>query len=393
MRRRSPLTLLTCCAVLGAGAATAEAIPWDAGGAVPPARTPPPTRPDPLCRESYANDAPRGGAPLRFGIGPRLAGESGAAQVTAPVPEVAARRDAALRRLQGHRYLAVRLNRLFQSDGAAGIARFRRLAAHFGRMGLDVELQVRYHPRPQDDGDLAAWLAYVRRVVRAFGPNRHVTALQITNEVNLTFSPNTSDGAHRRAVDALVRGVIAAKRESRRRGFHQQRIGFNYAFRFGDRNDAAFWDAVGRRGGARLRRATDWVGVDLYPGTFVPPLAQVVHLGDALLEGLAMVRECYLPLAGFGRRTPLRIEELGFPTGPNRPDEAAQAQALDELVRTAVAYRGTYGLTDLRWFSLRDNTHLGPNFQSFFGLLHDDYTPKPAFATYRRLIRRHGARR
>ena len=185
MRRRSPLALLTCCAVLGAGAATAEAIPWDAGGAVPPARTPPPTRPDPLCRESYANDAPRGGAPLRFGIGPRLAGESGAAQVTAPVPEVPARRDAALRQLQGHRYLAVRLNRLFESDGAAGIARFRRLAAHFGRLGLDVELQVRYHPRPQDDGDLATWLAYVRRVVRAFGPNRHVTGLQITNEVNL----------------------------------------------------------------------------------------------------------------------------------------------------------------------------------------------------------------
>ena len=274
MRRRPgrpSLVLLACCAVLGAGAATAQAIPWDAGGAIPPARTPAPARPDPLCRESYANDAPRGGAPLRFGIGPRLAGESGAAQVTAPAPEIPARRDAALRRLQGHRYLAVRLNRLFESDGAAGIAHFQRLAAHFGRMGLDVELQVRYHPRPQDDGNLAVWLAYVRRVVRAFGPNRHVTGLQITNEVNLAVSPNTSDGAHRRAVEALVRGVIAAKRESRRLGFRRQRIGFNYAFRFGDRNDAAFWDAVGRRGGARLRRATDWVGVDLYPGTFVRP--------------------------------------------------------------------------------------------------------------------------
>ena len=267
------------------------------------------------------------------------------------------------------------------------------LAAHFGRLGLDVELQVRYHPRPQDDGDLATWLAYVRRVVRAFGPNRHVTGLQITNEVNLTFSPNTSDGAHRRAVDALVRGVIAAKRESRRLGFHQQRIGFNYAFRFGDRNDAGFWDAVGRRGGARCAARPTGSGSTSTPGPSCRRSRRSCTSATRCWRGSrwSASATCRWRASGGARRCGSRSS--GFPTGPNRPDEAAQARALDELVRTAVAYRGTYGLTDLRWFSLRDNTHLGPNFQSFFGLLHDDYTPKPAFATYRGLIRRHGARR
>ena len=69
-----------------------------------------------------------------------------------------------------------------RADGARGIARFERLARRFTRHGIEVELQVRYHPRPADDGDLSSWLRFVRRVVRAFGPNRLVTGLQITNE-------------------------------------------------------------------------------------------------------------------------------------------------------------------------------------------------------------------
>jgi hypothetical protein len=385
-RRAMPLTVL----LLALGAPAAWAIPWDVGGAIPPQRTPPPVRPDPLCRESYANDPPRAGAPIRFGIGPLAAGVTGTTQRGRVVPTNVAARDAALRRLAGTRSFAVRLNRLFESDGEQGIDRYRRLARHFARLGLDVELQVRYHPRPAQNGDTGAWVRYVRRVVRAFGPLPRVTALQITNEANLASSPNTSDGAFRRAVPALVEGVVAAKDEARRRGFPRLSIGFNFAWRFGD-GDARFWRALGRRGGARLRRAADWVGVDLYPGTFVPPAGAIVDLGDAFLEGIAQTHECYLPLAGFGRRTPLRIEETGWPTGPGRSD-AAQRRALEAIVTTAVRYRRTYAITDLRWFGLRDNDSASPDLQAQFGLLRSSYRPKPAFAAYRRLIARFGAR-
>ena len=110
-----------------------------------------------------------------------------------------------------------------------------------------------------------------------------------------------------------------------------------------------------------------------------------MDIGDSFLEGLAQLRECYMRKAGFGKSTPLRIEETGYPTGPGRT-EAAQVRATREFVRTAVAYRGTYGISDFRWFGLRDNNSEGPNFQSFFGLLRDDYTPKPAFGVYRKLI-------
>ncbi|HEU0023938.1 MAG TPA: hypothetical protein VFQ12_04885 [Thermoleophilaceae bacterium] len=330
-------------------------------------------------------------------MGPRLAGEAGESQTTPTVAEDLQKRDAASERLRGRAFLAVRLNRLFQADGRRGIARFKRMAARFARLGLDVELQVRYHPRDRDDGDIAKWLRYVRSVVRAFGPYRRVTGLQITNEVNISYSKNTSDGYYNRAVEALVRGVIEAKRTSRRHGYGHQRIGFNYAYRSSGAvlgADADVWRAVGRRGGARLRAATDWVGLDIYPGTFTPGLllpVPVADHGDALLEGLAQMRECFMPKAGFTRSTPLRIEEIGYPTGPDR-SEAAQRRALREFVTTAVAHRGTYGITDFRWFGLRDNNSEGPNFQSYFGLLRDDYSPKPAFAEYRRLIARHGRR-
>jgi hypothetical protein len=384
-------------AVLLLAASTAQAIPWDAGGAIPPAGTPPVKRPDPTCAQSYANDRPRGGPRVRFGVGPRLAGEAGSAQTTPTVPEDARKRAAALLRLKGNRFFAVRLNRLFMADGRKGIASFRRMAARYARLGLEVELQVRYHPRDSDDGNIAKWLRYVRSVVRAFGPNHAVTGLQITNEVNISYSKNTSDGFYKRAVEALVRGVIEAKRTSRRLGYDHQLIGFNYAFRSAGpvaSDDAGFWRSVGRRGGARLRRATDWVGLDIYPGTFTPGLllqTPIVDIGDSFLEGVAQVRECYMPLAGFGRSTPLRVEETGYPTGPGRT-EAAQVRATREFVHAAVAYRGTYGISDFRWFGLRDNNSEGPNFQSFFGLLRDDYSPKPAYGVYRRLVARHGHR-
>ena len=373
-----------------AGPGSAEAIPWDAPGAIPPSATPPPTLPDPECAQSYADDEVAGGPRLRFGIGPRLAGEAGAAQATPTVPEDKAKRDTALERLAGGRRLRVRLNRLFESDGRAGIREFQRMARHYGSLGFDVTIQVRYHPAPEQNGDIGAWLDYVRKVVRAFGPNEHVTALQITNEADLTLSPNTSDGAYLRAVEALARGVPAAQREASQRGYDQLTIGFNYAYGsgvFGD--DASFWRQVGAAGGARLRKATDWVGVDSYPGTFVPPA--YADPGDSLLEAIAQTRECLMPLAGLGRRVPIRVDELGYPTGPGRT-EAEQVRAVNGFMRTLSRYRGTYGIEEAFWFGLRDNNSAGPNFQSFFGLLRDDYSPKPAFAAYRRIIRELGAR-
>ena len=82
---------------------------------------------------------------------------------------------------------------------------------------------------------------------------------------------------------------------------------------------------------------------------------------------------------------PIHIAENGYPTGPGRSYEE-QDRALREMVRAVHDFRGNYNVTDYRWFDLRDGDSGDPNFQQQFGLMRDDYTPKPAFETYRALI-------
>lgn len=53
--------------------------------------------------------------------------------------------------------------------------------------------------------------------------------------------------------------------------------------------------------------------------------------------------------------------------------------------------RQAHGVTDLRWFSLRDANAGSGQLENGYGLLGDDYSPKPAFAAYQRIIASEGA--
>jgi hypothetical protein len=232
--------------------------------------------------------------------------------------------------------------------------------------------------------------------VDVFGRNRRVVSMTITNEVNVTFSPNTSDGSYAGAEDALIKGIEAAHAEARRRGFRQLRFGFTYAYRFSPTGDAAFFSYLGAHGGAAFRRALGFVGLDFYPGSIYPP---AMAPGDTyraeLAQAAGVVRDCLAPKAGIGARIPIWITENGVPTGAL--SEAHQAAALRELVQAVHDYSATYGITDYRWFNLRDSTSsppatlVGATFSSD-GLLRADYSAKPSFGAYRSLIGRLGAR-
>ena len=347
---------------------------------------------DPLCTASYGGAAPRAGRPIRFGVDPGIAGSIGTKQGPS-VPDNPARDMTALRQLRPpHRPFVLRLTRLFWSGGQTAINRFRTMTRSYTRAGFDVELQVRYHPTKAEEGNLAAWRRYVRHVVDSFGANRRVVAMTITNEVNIPFSPNTSDGSYSRARDALIAGIEAAHQEAARRHFRQLRFGFTYAYRFAPSVDAAFFSYLGAHGGAGFRRALGFVGLDFYPGTIYPP---VMAPGDTyraeLAQAAGVVRDCLAPKAGIGLRTPIWITENGVPTGAL--SEAQQAAALGQLVKAVRAYSGTFNITDYRWFNLRDATSskrsavVAPTFASD-GLLRANYTRKPSFNVYRALIRR-----
>jgi hypothetical protein len=290
--------------------------------------------------------------------------------------------------------LVLRLNRLFWSDGEAGIARFKAEAARYTKAGFEVELQVRYHPTSTEEGDIGAWQRYVRHVVDVFGPNRGVVAMTITNEVNLAISPNTSDGAFKGADEALVAGIEAAHAEAVARHFGQLRFGFTYAYRWVPTTDAALFQYLGAHGGPAFVKALGFVGVDVYPGSFYPP---VMLPGDSyraeLAQALGVVRNCLAPQAGIPATVPIWITEDGVPTG--LLSGAQQAAALTQLVSAAHDYSRTFNVTDYRWFNLRDSVSTGPEtligltFASF-GLLRDDYSRKPSFDTYKQLIARLG---
>jgi hypothetical protein len=326
---------------------------------------------------------------LRFGIDPEVAGSAGSTQnPSKPVSE--ARTLRALRALRPPgKQLVLRVNRLFESDGEAGIRRFKRIIDRYTRQGFDTELQVRYHPSAAQRGDIGAWTRYVRRVVDVFGSNRHLLAMTITNEVNLAISPNTSDGAFPRAEQALVRGIIAAHREAVRRGSDQLRFGFTFAYRFDPATDAAMFAGL-RRGGAEFRRALGFVGVDYYP-ELVP--GRAAPIAAATTQMMATMRRRFMPLGGLGRNVPLWITESGYDTTPGTVTPRQQRRALVAIVDAVRAGANTFGVTDYRWFNLRDNLSSTRAFSETSGLLTDAYRRKPAFAAYRSLIARYGVGR
>jgi len=89
---------------------------------------------------------------------------------------------------------------------------------------------------------------------------------------------------------------------------------------------------------------------------------------------MSQLRRCFMPIAGLGPRVPIHVEENGWPTGPGRAEDM-QARSLETMVRAVHDFRGTYGVTDYRWFDLRDHNSASANFQHHYGLLRDDYSP------------------
>ncbi len=329
---------------------------------------------------------PKGGPRLRFGITPGVqTGQLTGGAIPPRTPEVPSKQLAALSMLRPkHAPFVLRLHRLFWSDGEAGISRFLTLARRYTRHGYLVELQLRYHPSAAQEGHIGAWVRYVREVVDRFGSNRRVIGIQVTNEANFGLSKDSSDSSYTGSRDALIRGVEAAKAEARKRRFRQLAIGFNWAYRGPPQQEDSFWNYLRDHGGKPFVRALDWVGVDAYPGTFFPPADTPGGERGALVNAFSSFR-CYAATPGIPKSVPIHVEENGYPTGPGRSYQK-QADVMDTMVHAVNDFRGTFNVSDYRWFNLRDGDSTSTNFQTQYGLMTDEYVPKPAFGLYRKLV-------
>lgn len=242
--------------------------------------------------------------------------------------------------------------------------------------GLDLVLSFR-----EPSGRLDGWAEFVRGAVRAHGA--HLASVQVCEEPNADLP--VLDGSIPNVLDALVQGVVAAKEEARALG-RTVAVGFNAVPTF-DPADT-FWSDLGDRADARFLECLDYVGLDFFPDVFRPVAPE--RLADAVAAVLTAFRRTDLPAAGIPDTVAVRVCENGWPTGADRPEQR-QAEVLETVVRTVSGLAGDLGVDGYSLFALRDADSGGDGLFHRFGLLYDDYRPKPAFETYRRLIAELGA--
>jgi hypothetical protein len=329
--------------------------------------------------------------PLAFGIYP--GGAAGTVGPSGPLkPEDPVKRLAALEQLQppGRPFVLHLYAGYPGPEGWSAAAQVGAEVSRYTAAGLEVELALTY--RPSDGGspaDVAGFVDFVRAAVRSFGSNRRFVSLQVTNEANVHGAPDASDGWYSGASDALIAGVIAAKAQAVADGFGQIRVGFNWAYQRGPAEDT-FWGYIGSHGGHQFVASLDWVGFDAYPGTWGPSVDPHDLSGGSarfMLDAVRSLRNVYLPLAGIPASVPLHVSESGYPTGPGRT-EAMQVAVMESSVAALDAARAAYNITDYRWFDLRDADSSSTSFESHYGLLRDDYSPKAGFEAYRALVAR-----
>jgi hypothetical protein len=323
---------------------------------------------------SAADDTAPDPAGLTFGIFPGMTGTETLDTAMAATTYDPARTDDALARLQSPgRPFVIRGYSVYRGSGRVenrtppDVERY----LHDGRV-LDYVLCYR-----SEDGDIEDWTAFVRGVVRQVGDRP--ASLQVAEEPNNPNAETGGDGGSPNVLQALVEGIHAARDEASHLGLPVQ-VGFNACPAFDP--GQIFWREVARIGGPGFAREVDYVGLDFFPDVFRPvPFEQ---LRPAVEGVLRQFRTVSLAAGGIPASVPIRIAENGWPTGPDRPPER-QAAVLETIVRTVHNLRGALNITHYEFFSLRDPGGDGAGFREF-GLLRDDYTPKPAFDTYRRLI-------
>ncbi|MGW7532349.1 hypothetical protein [Amycolatopsis sp. NPDC054798] len=224
-------------------------------------------------------------------------------------------------------------------------------------------------PEADPDGFADAVRAAVREVAELGGGK-----LQVCEEVNVAAP---LDGGSPGCYDALAAGLAAALDERTRLGVDVA-IGFNAAVALpGD----PFWAAVRSAVDPEVLAGVDFLGLDFFPDVFRP--VPFGDLADAVTYVVRSFRESAAEI-GIPDSVPIHITETGWPTGPENSEEQ-QVLVMESVARTVFGLADEVGLDTYEIFGLRDGLSSGPR-ENRFGLLRDDYSPKPVYATVKQLV-------
>lgn len=370
--------------------ATTSAAPTTSAAA--PAPAPPPsttTNPATDATPAAAAPAPPVVGRLRFGVYPW--GGVGCVEQCAPaIPENADRSMAMVKQLKGSRSFVVHVYGHYDGVSNASADSLLGEATWWSSNGLKVAAVLRY--RPADAGKAAGYGAWVRTQTRRLAALTGTISIQIANEPN-NQAPNAGDGSYPGVINAIATAVPAARAEVVAANRPEILIGFNWAAGETPTTTEPMWAALKQAGGSAFTEAVGFVGVNVYPGTWSPPIATsaitAAQVGETMRSTLDAARNKHLPAAGVGGAT-LVIGETGYPTTAARSPET-QDMVLQAIVGVAESTKAIFGVTGVYWFSLRDGNTASGQLENGYGLLRDDYTPKPAFTTLQGLVASIGA--
>jgi hypothetical protein len=319
------------------------------------------------------------GCGLRFGI--YLGGVSEVhREMATGKPDVPEEINSALDLLQGDKQFLARMYLGFSgTEGDADLMDMPAMPdlARYTWRGRKLDLVLSNWDRRRD---LSAWVEFIENVIARYGP--YIGCLQICEEPNLYDYPG--DGRFGCAVENILTGVKVAHQKLRQRALGAS-VGFN-AVPCSDPNDG-FWRQLARRADSAFINALDYVGLNFYPDVAAPLVGE---LTSEVARLLTEFREETLRGAGIPGSVPIHVSENGWPTGPCRY-YTRQAEFIEKSVRTVEEVRGKLNITHYELFCLRDADTANPDLNHQFGILRDDYSPKPAFETYRKLIAELGA--
>jgi hypothetical protein len=290
---------------------------------------------------------------------------------------------AALRLLQGGRApFVVRVYERF-SDAARPSPYATSTPLGYERHAVDgrrLDVVLMFQSRT---GDVPAFVEWVRAHVRRLAPL--LFSVQVTEEASFTHGPDVIDGPYPGVREALVEGVCAAREELDRLGLTSVPVGFSTTPTFGPESE--FWGAIADLGGARLRDALGYVALDFFPDVFRPvaPDGEPGDLRASVRLVLRTLRQVWMPAAGIPPSTPIHVGEHGWPTDSARPARR-QAEVLETVIRAVHEDRRAWNVARYTLFALRDADSAVDSLWQQFGVMRDDYTPKPAFDVYRRLV-------
>ena len=225
------------------------------------------------------------------------------------------------------------------------------------------------------------WKATIHHILKEYGNN--LCSLQITEEPNLKHS-YAGDGSFENIDKALCDGILFAKEAIRKLGY-AVKVGFNTVLSFDPAEN--FWKSIGSDYYQLFREALDYVGLDFFPDVFRPLPGEGFpdNLKNTVKHVLSHFRNTLSNTAKIPPSIPIYITENGWSTGGGKTYER-QVVIVETIVRALNDIKNELNIERYELFALRDTDTNNDNLFYQFGIVKDDYTPKPAFYKFRDLI-------